>query len=331
MRIDVFSPAHEQTTAIFSFVSFTYRRMFRGAGEFTLELNSFDEADNLQNGNYLIAGSDAYIIENRHKYDDGGKPKLELSGRHVNSLMDRRVITSFAINTTDTIENQLRALVAENFISPTNSDRTVESIALAPLKGITQKAASGYSVKNMTVLNALDQICSLYGLGWRLNYLPEQAQFAFEILPGRDKTSDVFFSDAYQNIAESEIYENTQGYKNVLYNVTDTGVSIYGSGSGIERREMIAENMEAADASEKLAESRIQIGASGRILDTQQFTYEEDWDLGDTVNYTDTSLGFSVDQPILEIEETCTGETVIDVTFGERIPTIFEKLAEKVK
>ena len=169
-------------------------------------------------------------------------------------------------------------------------------------------------------------------MGWRLNYLPEQAQFAFEVLPGRDLTDEVFFSDAYQNIAESEIYENTQGYKNVLYTVSDeNGVQIYGSGSGWERREMIAENLEPIDARQKLADSTVQIGASGRILDTEQFTYQQDWDLGDIVSYTDTKLGFTVNQPILEIEETCTGEIIIDVTFGERIPTIFEKIMKKVK
>lgn len=332
MRIDIFNPQHEQTTAIFSFVSFKYKRMFRGAGDFTLELNTFDDADNLQNGNYLIIDSDAYIIENRHKYDDGGKPKFELSGQHINSLLDRRVITTVTINTTDTIEQQLYKVIRDNFINPTDAARVMPGITLAPAKGIEQKAASSYSLKNMDVLTALNQICGNYGLGWRLTYAPEQGQFAFEVLQGRDLTDEVFFSDAYQNIAESEVYENTQGYRNVLYTVSDeAGVKTYGQGSGLERREMIAENVDAQDAPEKLADAAIQIGAEGMILDTDQFAYHEDWDLGDTVGYTDNSLGFSVNRPILEIEETCTTTTVIDVVFGDRIPTIFEAIMKKMK
>ena len=89
--------------------------------------------------------------------------------------------------------------------------------------------------------------------------------------------------------------------------------------------------MDAQDASEKLADAAIQISAEGMILDTDQFAYHEDWELGDTVGYTDNSLGFSVNRPILEIEETCTTNTVIDVVFGDRIPTIFEILMKKVK
>lgn len=332
MRIDVFNPKHEQTTAIFSLVSFKYKRCWRGAGDFTLELNSFDEADNLQNGYYLMINDEAYIVENRHKYDDGGKPKLELTGQHINSLLDRRVITQFDVNTTDTIEQQLYKLIRDNFISPSDSSRIMPGMTLAPAKGIAQKAASAYSLKNIDVLSALNQICGNYGLGWRVNYLPEQGQFVFEMLQGRDLTDQVFFSDSYQNIADSEIYENTQGYRNVLYTVSDeAGVKVYGQGSGIDRREMIAENVDPADAAEKLADNAIQISAEGMILDTEQFAYRDDWDLGDTVNYTDNSLGFSVNKPILEIEETCTTDTVIDVTFGDRIPTIFEILMKKVK
>lgn len=332
MRIDIFNQQHEQTTALFSFVSFRYRRMFRGAGDFTLILNSFEDADNLQNGNYLMVGTDAYIIENRHKYDDGGKPKFEVSGQHINSLLDRRVITTVTINTTDTIEQQLHKLVKDNFVSPSDTNRVMPGLTLAPAKGIAQKAASSYGLKNMDVLTALNQICGNYGLGWRLNYAPEQGQFAFEVLEGRDLTDEVFFSDEYRNIADSEVYENTQGYRNVLYAVSDeTGVKTYGQGTGLDRREMIAENVDAQDAPEKLADTAIQISAEGMILDTDQFAYHDDWDLGDTVNYTDNALGFSVNKPILEIEETCTTSTAIDVVFGDRIPTIFEVLLRKVK
>ena len=101
--------------------------MFRGAGSFSLTLNDLTEKENLMEDTIIIARNDAWIIENVHGYKNiRGEMTLELSGRHINAILERRVVESFTVNTTDTIETQLRQLITDNFISPTMAARKME-------------------------------------------------------------------------------------------------------------------------------------------------------------------------------------------------------------
>ena len=90
-----------------------------------------------------------------------------------------------------------------------------------------------------------------------------------------------------------------------------------GTAAGLDRREIILGDEETLSDYGRL------ISVDGMVLDTEQFIYLEDWDLGDTVSYLDKTLGFFVENPILEIQETYEKEVTMEVTFGERVPTIF--------
>lgn len=313
MKLDIFQ-GFQLKTMLFDYDSFQFRRMFRGAGSFSLTLNDLTEKENLMEDAVIIARNDAWIVENVHGYKNvRGEMTLELSGRHINAILERRVVESFTINTTDTIETQLRQLITDHFISPTMAERKMEHFYLAPEKGIQKKATTTYTLEKMSVLEILNRVCGYSGLGYRLNFYPEAQQFVFEILEGRDLSDQVFFSEEYGNVSEAEVYRESENYRNAgLKNGVWTGTA-----AGLDRREVILGDEETLSDYGRL------ISVDGMVLDTEQFIYLEDWDLGDIVSYLDKTLGFFVENPILEIQETYEKEVTMEVTFGERVPTIF--------
>ena len=313
MKLDIFQ-GFQLKTMLFDYDSFQFRRMFRGAGSFSLTLNDLAEKENLMEDTILVARDDAWIVENVHGYKNvRGEITLELSGRHINAILERRVVEAFTVNTTDTIETQLRQLIIDNFISPTMTERKMENFYLAPAKGIQKKATTTYTLEKMSVLEILNKVCGYSGLGYRLNFYPEEQQFVFEILEGRDLSDQVLFSEEYGNVSEAEVYRESENYRNAgLKNGVWTGTA-----AGLDRREIILGDDEALSDYGRL------ISVDGMVLDTEHVISLEDSDLGETVSCLDNTLGFFVDNPILEIQETYEKEVTMEVTFGERVPTIF--------
>lgn len=315
MRLDVFQGFALQTM-IMDWDTLQFKRMHRGAGAFTLTLNSFDDSDYLAIDNVIIMDADAYIIESVHRYKNSyGEATLEIAGRHIDSLLERRIVPSLTINTTDPIETQLYRLINDYFISPALAARKAEHFYNAASKGLTKKAAAAYTLEKVTLLEAVNRICGYSDLGYRINFMPEQERYEFEITQGRDLSEMVFFGEAYANVSEGEIYLQSEEYRNAGLK----GSSWQGTAEGLNRREVFL-----ADG-ESLADYAQLVSVDGMILDTEQFIYRQDWDLGDVVTYEERSLGFAAQNPILEIKETHGTRLTIEVTFGQRVPTIFDR------
>lgn len=313
MRIDVFQE-FSLKTMLFDYDTFQFRRMFRGAGGFSLIVHDLSEREVLQEDAILVARQDAWLIEGVHSYQNvRGEVTLEVTGRHINAILERRIVESFTVNTADTIEAQLRQLVTDHFIHPVIAERRVEQLRLGAMKGIAKQATVGYTLEKMTVLEILNRVCGNSRLGYRVDYVPEQGYFAFNILEGRNLAEQVFFSETYGNVAEAEITRESEGYRNAgLKNG-----SWQGDAAGLYRRETFLEEEESLSDYAKL------ISVDGMVLDTEQFVYLTDWDLGDIVTYLDGTLGFLVENPVLEIQETYADELDLEVIFGERIPNLF--------
>ncbi len=106
----------ELVEIIAAYVSLEYTLKHRGAGTFTLTLNDGEVAKSFYQNDVLMIDDDAFIIENIHVFSDNGINTYEISGLHINSLLSRRVISSFTFNTTENYEIQIEKLLNENFI-----------------------------------------------------------------------------------------------------------------------------------------------------------------------------------------------------------------------
>lgn len=326
MRLEIFN-GFELVDMIYEFASFEREKKYAAAGDFTLTLNSLEYVDSLKRDNYIVIDGDCYVIENVHRFkNEKGEIELEVTGRHLNSILDRRVLASLTVGTGSTYEAQMYALVNGTFINPADPNRKIPFMRAAVLKGLPAAPAESSVLEDKNVLEILEEICPAAGLGFRMNFLPEVQQFEFEVYQGRDLTGEVFFCEDFGNVADSELYEQGRDYRNVGYLNNDGALTQVGNAAGLARREFILNGGDTGDVKTRLAESAVLISAECAVLLTEQFIYREDWDLGDTVSFIDRRLGFVVEKPVMEIKETYTDKMDIDVVFGDRIPTVFEKL-----
>lgn len=326
MRIEVFKN-FELVDMLFEFTSFRGIRRYQGAGEFELVLQDLNAVDTLEVGNLLLVNQDFYIIENYSRYKNiDNQLRFELSGRHLSSILDRRIISSLTINTSQTYEQQMYSLVQANFINPTDTNRKIHGFVNVGLKGLSQTPGVSYTLENMTVLDALSNMAVNTGLGFKVWADLDNKRFVFEVYKGTDKTEEVFFSEDFGNILDSEIYKRTSDAKNVAYLKNGSTLTQVGSASGLNRKETIVIGNEAAMAQEELLRRKEIASAECQIALTQQFIYKEDWDLGDTVSFLDKKLGFIVEKPILEIAEYYTDKLELEVVFGDKEPTLIDKM-----
>lgn len=326
MRLEVFE-GFELMDMIQGFISFEHTRCYQDAGGFTLILNTLDHKDSLRIGNTIMLQDDAMIIENVHQYSTGSHElRLEITGRSLSSILDRRVVGRFMAVTDKTFAEQIYSLVNENFIMPINAKRKIEYMEILENAMLLEKPRESYLYENRDCLAIIKELCRESGVGFRVGFLPEEQKLVFALYQGRDLTEEVFFCEEYGNVSDSEIYEQTKDYKNVAY-ISVNGKLTEGAGetSGMERREMIVTGGQGS-AFVELGERNRLSAAECAVLLNGQFAYREDWDIGDTVTFSDNRLGFLVEQPILEVKEIYGGNMEIEVSFGDKIPTVFEKM-----
>lgn len=328
MRIEIFKN-FELVDMLLDFDRFEHTRKYRNVGDFELTLNTLEYADSLEEGNVIVFNDDAYIIE------DFGKCKtientmqFVARGQHVNSILERRVLLPKATLAAGTpYEVHMRNLVNTHFINPTNPDRKIANMVLGPLKGYLQSPPTNTELNDMSVREALTRIASWVGLGYKVTYDVDNQQYVFEVIQGQDRTEEVFFSEEYGNVTDSEIHIKTGQSINVCYLNNEGVLTQAGAGAGFARKEAIVAGDSIGQATEELNRRKEIRSAECQVDATSdQFIYKEDWDLGDTVSFIDRKLGFLVEKPVLEITEYYTDRLSLEVVFGERAPTLIEKL-----
>lgn len=313
---------------IAAYVSLEYTLKHRGAGTFTLTLNDGEVAKSFYHNDVLMIDGDSFIVENIHVFSDNGINTYEISGLHINSLLSRRVIQTFAFSTIESYETQIEKLINENFIAPVDENRKIEGFAFN-VQDLEVTPTVDYMLENMEVLEVINTALARADLGYTIDYLPEGKKYNFRLIQGRDKTTDVIFSDKNNNIANKDVYQQQQDCKNVGYLNNEGVLTSKGSTAGIERREIIVEGSDITQLDEQLTDSKPLISAEFEVIDNELYQYGRDYKLGDVVTFEDYESNLIAQRPLLEVAFYCAETITRTTTFGDTIPTIFDKLAKK--
>ena len=249
------------------------------------------------------------------------------TGRDLGSILDRRIVWSLT-NIEDTVENGVRRLLTENFISPTLSSRKVENFVLGDAQGFTETLSAQYG--GDSILEVVVNLCKKNGYGFRV-ILNDEKKFEFQLYQGSDRsynqTSNPFivFSPEFENIVSSNYNHDKSTLKNAC-NVWGEGEEFslktlgVGSASGLDRREMFVEAMditsELDDGStlstteynnlliergkESLAENPATISFEGEVESVRQFVFGRDYFLGDIVTVKN-SYGVTEHPRVIEV------------------------------
>lgn len=232
------------------------------------------------------------------------------TGRDLGSILDRRIVWSLT-NIEGTVENGVRRLLTENFISPELSYRKMQNFVLGASQGFTETMSAQYGGDN--ILEIVVNLCKQNGYGFRV-ILNDEKNFEFQMYRGTDRsynqTSNPFivFSPEFENIVSSNYIHDKSTLKNAC-SVWGEGEGFslktlaVGSISGLDRREMFVEAMditsELEDGSiletpeyyellrqrgrEELANNPATVSFEGEVESVRQFVFGRDYFLGDIV------------------------------------------------
>ena len=334
MDLYILDPDINLQGVIDGYSSLRWRRRFFEPGEFELHCPATAENIALLRPDNIIHRLDrqeAGIIEGESVEGE----EITATGRMGSSMLDRRVITP-AINFSGTVENAMRKIITEN--------RPPSSLVLGSATGLTPTCT--FQATGKGVLAVCTALARSAPLGFRCRLDVSGKRWIFEVYDGVDRSVTqhdrpyVLFSGEYENIDGPKYETNTTGYANYAY------VAGQGEGSvrvivtvdqtgGEPRRELWvdARDLQQADGqadadyraqlsqrgTEKLAEAARVENFSAAAVDTANFAYLTDWDLGDIVSFE--KWGIRLDQRITEVEEVDEGGVVtITPTCGNPLP-----------
>lgn len=339
----------------------SWNETFADAGSFELWCALTDQNISiLQKDNLVwIKGDSAGVIEIRElSVDDSGIETLHIQGRLAECYLSYRTVYP-AVSKSGKVSTVLREMVEKNITSPTDSDRKISCIELATDQ-VEYGESISYQQTGETVLKTLTDLCGIYSLGFRLQFLPKEQKFVFRVYQGTNRSINqssvipVVFSTDLDEILDSSYVYNQTDYCNFAYSAgEDSGsnrkVVTIGSASGLERRELFVDARDIQSEKEdgttisateyndmlkergnsKLEEHKVvqEFSANVRTFGNTGYIYGTDYFLGDTVTVYDRRLKVQLDAQVTSVTTSYDEEGEhLEVTFGYGQPTIADKL-----
>lgn len=342
-----------------SFFSLRWVRRYSKCGEFELHCNLTSETlQLLQKGNVVWKKGDleaGYIEYRNLKQDTEGKETLIVKGKFLTGYLGRRIIWGTeSLNTT--AELAIRGLVNNHAINPTDTDRTIDLLTLGSIKNYTQSV--NYQTSYSNLLDEVESIANANELGIRTLIDIQNKQMIFDIYEGMNRTAGqsenapAIFSREFENVLEQEYIDSLNNYRNIALVAgegegSERRLVTVGEGEGLDRYELFidARDLQQEDMTteeynavlsdrgqSKLAEMRKIQTFESKINLNSNLKYKEDFNLGDIVTCTSKKWGITVDTRITEIEEVYEENGFsVNITFGNNIPTLIDKIKQVVR
>lgn len=318
--------------------SIIWTNRFRQCGDFEIQVSATDDMIALllvpvETADRFVMRPDdemVGVIEHAElKTDEENGDYLLVSGRCARSILERRIVwDQTAIN--DTVENGLRQLVTDAFISPAIPERKYERLKLAAIHGFTEKLQTQYTGDN--ILEVFESVCASNNYGFKVTRgNDDNLQLDFykgvDRSMGQWRTPRVVFSEEYDNLRATAYTMNKQGYKTVAL--------VAGEGEGADRRRRVVNRLvdqsglrrrelyiDARDVSSNngeitedaynaqldargittLSEAPVVRSMEGQIEPGQMHIYKVDYNLGDIVT-TISKHGIRSTTQLLEVVE----------------------------
>jgi len=350
-----------------SYEGLIWTRRFHKCGTFQIQAVYTRETNELLQDNrilWLRGEEEAGIIEYKSIVtDDVGVRKITISGRFLTSLLDRRIIWDRE-NISGNMEVGLRDLIDKALINPSNPKRKMDYITLPEPSGLDFELDMQVSYKNL--LSTIEKVVEEKKVGIKTTFDPHVPAIYPTFYVGEDKTAregnvnQIILSNSFENILRNAYLKDTAGLKNVCM-VAGEGENeqrikrIIGDAENWDRREVFVdardlqseivnedgdidtlsedEYLKKLDtrARQKMENMKAVENYQGNINPLANYRYKEDYDLGDRITVRDDELGVRMDVVIVEIEEVIERNgRRLEVSFGDTVPTIIDKLKEVV-
>ena len=240
---------------------------------------------------------------------------LKLSGRSLESLLERRIIWNQTI-LTGSLQNGIERILNENIINPTDPNRKIDNfIFQASTDPDVTNLTVDMQVDGATVAGAIGGLCETNNLGYKIE-INKNKQFVFSLYAGKDRSYDqvtnpyVIFSPTFNNLLDTRYLKSTKLLKTVARVAGEgqgaerkkTTVELDGVWTGLNRREIFVDARHISSYTddgelgnteyfkllnqrglEALAEYSTTEVFEGSVDPSRTFTYGKDFFLGDIV------------------------------------------------
>lgn len=329
MEIYTLDPLLRRQYVLDRFESLIWTERFDETGDFELDVVSSVETRNLFTAGTLLAMNESHrvmVVESMEDaVDSDNKRLLTVKGRSIESVMMDRVAkdslsdltTSPKWTITDVPAEVARKIFhdicvtgildANDVIPFIVEDSFMPTSTIAePIDPIT------VDLDPMTVYDAIQQICSVWGLGFRILRHYDLSQLYFDVYAGSDRTTSqttlppVVFAPELDNLQNTKELVTIEGAKNVAYVYSPAGFEmVFAIGvdpdvEGFDRKVLVvnatditSDNPDVTSAltqrgMEELSKYRVYQGFDGEISINSQYKYQRDYYLGDLVEQRNT-------------------------------------------
>lgn len=319
--------------------SLIWTRKFYEPGNFELHAPITDENLRLlQPGNIVgkKGSEEAGIIEDLEKEESDIKNEVTAKGRFLSSYMDRRLIKQ-TVNFDGRVEVAMRNLLSGAVAIPL--------VELGTLHGFTETVRFQATMRNLQSFET--KLSKTGAIGYRFTPDFINKRIIFDTYQGKDRTfrqsvnNRVIFSEDYNNLNNALYKYNDQGLRTyaVVGGEGEGSSRVYvtiGGGSGLGLRELFvdAKDIQSEGLTDtEYREALLQRGrdalneaiiAESLECETEaaiNFTYKEDYDLGDIVTIRKKKWGLYMNQRITELQEVYQyGSLTVVPTFGDPLP-----------
>lgn len=302
-----------------AFISFIWTDRYLGYGEFEFYAPISQELiDVFTIDKYVFEKSSdrVMIVETRETTTDAeAGPTIKISGRSLESILERRIVWKQTV-LKGKLQAEVKRLLTENLIDPTNPARKIENFVF---KESTDERITTLDVDTQffgeTLYDAIYSLCEDKKIAFRIR-LTADNQFEFELFVGADRTYAqtenvwVVFSPAFDNLLSSDHLESRTTLKNVALSAgegegSDRKTSeVFGDKepSGLDRRELFVDASGVSSTTEdgsmleseyleqlkekgkeSLSENKETDTFEGEIESSIQYVYGRDFFIGDLV------------------------------------------------
>lgn len=219
-----------------TFSDFLWTERYCGYGEFevTMLMNEeflanckLDDYISIKESNKLM------IIETitiHSDYENGDT--IKISGKTLESLINRRIIINESIGKINedgtankiALQTAISTILSSNVISPSNSNRRIPNFTFnsSSDSAITRLTIEAFQARGENVYDKIHDICNAEDLGFRVNVVAGGG-YEFELYFGVDRSRRqstnpvVIFSDAYDNLVNSDYLQTEMNYRSTVY------------------------------------------------------------------------------------------------------------------
>ena len=248
----------EQIGIIDAYRSLIWANRYNTVGDCELYLEaSATNISLLEAGNYLMRTDDDMVCRiNRIEIDTSSSEGnyLIINGVDCKSFLDQRVVWS-TMTCDGNVESFIRSLVQNTVCTPALYGRQMQKengsqlIFLGDSSNLTDATSEQVTYKN--VGEKIREYCQTYQYGYRM--ILGEEKLWFRVYKGTDRSSEVIFSDDYENLSSTKYIDDKSNMGNVALvggagEGSERARNVFGFESGVDRYEIFVDAKDIARA-----------------------------------------------------------------------------------